>query len=292
MDTKLVLNTLTTSSKTLAVTNENFTELETQITNTYTNWANLKNIINIEKRKLTLLTITHYASYTLIVGFFYKKIKEKRNAQQLHLESLTKQYTDTFLYLDFAKREQLEKSWANCKNAFEKLTKCKKIWNLTEAETIDNVKERTIAQTGLKRTEVNYERKDIPFIKSNLDYLFLPNKNSYDIYIYPTFLIFLKENEIFRIFNLKDIKISFLTTQYIEEENVPNDTKVIDHTWRMANKDGTMDKRYTDNKEIPVVTYGQIILKTQFGLKGCFMFSNNEAVSNFASSYDNHTNLL
>jgi hypothetical protein len=55
-------------------------------------------------------------------------------------------------------------------------------------------------------------------------------------------------------------------TRYVESESVPSDAHVVDRTWQYVNKSGGPDRRFKDNREIPVCTYSKLILSTSSGL--------------------------
>ena len=59
---------------------------------------------------------------------------------------------------------------------------------------------------------------------------------------------------------------------------------VIGKTWAKANKDGSRDRRFADNYEIPIAQYGAIALKSGSGLWEEFQFSNLQKLLNFADS--------
>jgi hypothetical protein len=285
-------NIIRSSSKALTVTSKNFEELRNQITEIYTQREALLKRLNSAKAKLLGVTLIHVASYIVIVGFFYKRIAEIRVEQKVVVNDLEKEIAETFVALNFADKSQLEKSWLNCVDAFAELMKSEKIWDLTYAEDIDRVKARTTAKTVTKRTIVTLSERKIEFIKSDLPYLFLPNANGPDLFFYPTFLLLFKDNEKFGLFDLKEISGKFELTRYIEEEKVPGDTEIINYTWKKSNKDGSKDKRYNGNYQIPVVKYGDVSLTTETGLEEEYMFSNFEAFVEFGKAFQNHLQIL
>jgi len=280
------------SSKALTVTSKNFQELRQQITDIYNTRVELLKKLSSTKTKLFLLSALHFGSYLLIVGFFYKKIAESRKAQQEVVKDLEKQVSETFVKLTFADKSQLEKSWLNCVDAFKELMTSEKIWDITYAEGVNRAQARTVAQTATKRTLISRSGREIEFIKSDLPFLFLPNENGPDLFFFPTFLLLFKDNQEFGIFDLKEIKANMKLSGYIEEESVPKDTEVIQHTWKKANKDGSMDKRFKGNYQIPIVKYGDVTLESEGGLEESFMFSNFDAFTDFSKAYEYHVSLL
>jgi len=285
-------NIIRSSSRALTVTSKNFEELRKQITDIYNQRAELGKRLSSEKLKLFLLTSTHFVSYLIIVGFFYKGISEARKTKQKVVKDLEEKLVDTFVKLTFADKSQLEKSWLNCIDAFEELIKSEKIWDLTYAEGVDRAKVRTVAETATKRTQVTDTKREIEFVKSDLQYIFLPNSNGPDLFFYLTFLILFKDNQEFGIFDLKDIKADMKLTGYIEEESVPKDTEIIQYTYKKANKDGSMDKRFKGNYQIPIVKYGSLTLTSETGLEEQYMFSNFDAFTEFAKVFEYHIGLL
>lgn len=55
-------------------------------------------------------------------------------------------------------------------------------------------------------------------------------------------------------------------TRFIEHESVPGDAQVIDHTWQYVNRNGGPDRRFKNNRQLPICAYSQLNLSTQSGL--------------------------
>lgn len=286
-------NIIRSSSKALTVTSKNFEELRNQVTDIYNQRMELTKKLQGAKFKFYALTLVHVLSFVFIFGFFYKKFAEMRTQQESVVKDLEKLVSQTYVKLTFADKSQLEKSWLNCIDAFDELMQSEKIWDLTYAESVDRVKARTVAETATKRTVIsNQTKKEIEFIKSDLQPLYLPNNNGPDLFFFPTFLLLYKGSKAFGIFDLKEINIAMKLTGYVEEEGVPGDTEVIQHTWKKANKNGSPDKRFKDNYQIPVVKYGDLTLTSETGLEESFMFSNFDAFSEFSKTIEHHAKLL
>ncbi|MFL6136688.1 MAG: DUF4236 domain-containing protein [Frankiaceae bacterium] len=54
--------------------------------------------------------------------------------------------------------------------------------------------------------------------------------------------------------------------RFIEDGPTPSDSQQIDTTWRYVNVKGGPDRRYKDNRRLPVMLYGRLTLTTQAGL--------------------------
>lgn len=286
-------NIIRSSSTALTVTSKNFEELRAQVTDIYNQRMELTKQLQGAKFKLFALTLVHLLSFVFIIGFFYKKVAEARTSQQAIVKVLEEQVSETYVKLAFADKSQLEKSWLNCIDAFERLMRSEKIWDVTYAGAVDRAKARTVAQTATKRAIISRgDQKEIEFIKSDLQPLFLANSNGPDLFFFPTFLLLYKGSHEFGIFDLKEIRAEMKLTGYVEEESVPSDTEVIQRTWKKANKDGSGDKRFKGNYQIPIVKYGDLTLTSDTGLEESFMFSNFDTFTEFRKAFEHHSSLL
>lgn len=62
-------------------------------------------------------------------------------------------------------------------------------------------------------------------------------------------------------------------TRFIEHETVPSNARVVDRTWQYVNKRGGPDKRFNNNRELPVCAYNQFNLSAPDGLDVGFLGS-------------------
>jgi hypothetical protein len=61
--------------------------------------------------------------------------------------------------------------------------------------------------------------------------------------------------------------------RFIESGPVPSDGRVVDHTWRYVNKSGGPDRRFKDNRRLPVLEYGRLTLDSPNGYSAVLDFS-------------------
>lgn len=70
-----------------------------------------------------------------------------------------------------------------------------------------------------------------------------------------------------------DLSIVINEKSFIEDESVPRDAQVIDHTWQYVNKGGTPDRRFSNNRQIPVCLYEELWLNSPSGLNEVIQLS-------------------
>ena len=92
--------------------------------------------------------------------------------------------------------------------------------------------------------------------------LFLPDK------------LFIMQGSKIGALNYSDITFNAHTTRFIESESVPRDAQVVGQTWKYVNKSGGPDRRFKDNRQLPICLYGELELKSISGLNTVIMYSN------------------
>lgn len=86
--------------------------------------------------------------------------------------------------------------------------------------------------------------------------------------------------------------MTFEETQMLIQDRIPADSKVIGHNWLKSNKDGSRDRRYSNNSQIPLVRYGEIIIGSTSGLQEKYLFSNFEVAYEFYKSFNDYQSEL
>ena len=84
----------------------------------------------------------------------------------------------------------------------------------------------------------------------------------------------------------KSLEVAFSSGRFFEDEDLPDDATVVEHTWRFSREDGSPDPRYkNDNVEIPVVLYGLLEIITPSLPKVRLEVSNRLAAARFARTF-------
>ena len=83
----------------------------------------------------------------------------------------------------------------------------------------------------------------------------------------------------------KSFKVDFSPARFFEEEAIPEDAEVVGRTWRYTRGDGSPDRRYTPNPQIPVIHYGVLHITGPSGLDVRLQVSNRIAAARFARAF-------
>ena len=178
--------------------------------------------------------------------------------------------------------------------AFDNLSRSNRCWSIASSQGIDRVKARTTATAIVSRVLTTLSRRANTLIDTQDMPLTLTVQNGgATAFFYPGFILVVdKAKSEFAIIDLKDIDVLYRESYFTETEVVPVDATMVGKTWAKSNKNGTRDRRFKDNRELPIMRYGTMSLSAKGGLDEAFMFSNSEACSIFVNSLAMIKNML
>lgn len=61
--------------------------------------------------------------------------------------------------------------------------------------------------------------------------------------------------------------------RFIESGSVPKDATIVDYTWQYQNKSGGPDKRFSNNRRLPMALYSEVDFTSSTGLNERIQFS-------------------
>lgn len=235
-------------------------------------------------------------SYIFLYGYLRPSIPtsltEDLFAQQKALQEAKEQLQNSFVDLNADFEPEHKIKYDAMVAAFEDLSRCHQIWDITSAHFEDRVITRSSASTFVTRRSVRFALGTIPEFRSALQALYFQNANGADLYIYPNFVIMYANSSDFAIIGLDEINLQYGYVRFTETEAVPTDSTIVGQTWAKVNKNGTPDRRFKGNYQIPVVQYGEIRLKTSTGLREEYQFSNYAHTATFALAFRDYQQSL
>jgi len=179
--------------------------------------------------------------------------------------------------------EATTESYDLLRGAFEQLMQCERIWDVTAERSGQQY--RSLATAAIDRKPVNPGLHVLERLHPRQKALHFHNANGADLYVFPHVLAVHEPHRGLALIGLKDIRLDWSITRFHEDERVPSDTRTVGYTWRYTNKDGSPDRRFRDNYQIPIVVYGQIDFITNSGLNERYLVSNPEKAENFCRTF-------
>lgn len=157
-------------------------------------------------------------------------------------------------------------------NPMIRITECSKVWRIMKTSKVIDRKYSGGASNTINRTAcIATTKAPFPF-KANVQVasfkagketlLFLPDK------------LFIIQGSKVGALNYSDVVSTVYATRFIESEGVPKDSQIVGRTWEYVNKSNGPDKRFKNNRELPICLYGKLELNSSSGLNTVIMFSN------------------
>lgn len=248
-------------------------------------------LADLNKVRASLLKsrIEQAASYLLIYGLLSRsaanRIKGDIEAKLDAIQQLKYHIDHSQVGLDVQFDQDIRMKYERAVEAFKRLCSSQKIWDVTNAEVEDRKKTRSAASILIKKTEVKFGLRQLPGIQSQTQAMWLQNANGGDIYIYPTFIVMFSNKSKFGVIGLDELGFEQGQVRFVENGIMPKDAMVVGQTWAKVNANGTPDRRFKENHQIPIALYGQFQLLSSTGLREEYQFSNCKSADEFGSAF-------
>ncbi|MBV8037360.1 DUF4236 domain-containing protein [Roseateles sp.] len=149
-------------------------------------------------------------------------------------------------------------------------------WHVRGSSTIDRVQERTAYGSVLDRVPAEWGLAWPSFVPRGRARFYdsvpcLRAGEAFGLYFFPTFVA-VERGSSFGLVTPGDITFELDQGEVVEHQHVPGG-KVSRYTWRYVNKDGTPDRRFNDNPQIPVVDYTHLTISVDGAFSETFHFA-------------------
>lgn len=186
--------------------------------------------------------------------------------------------------VDYSFDDFYEKFYNELSEWFEVVRENDKIW-LVESEHMEDDKRHNFgSKTKIERKEIHIMRKVPVYLDMNIvPYCFEVDKKMF--YLLPD-RILIDDSYTVSDIGFSELELEFGKRRYTEEKPLPQDAKVVDMVWHYQNNDGTPDRRFNDNSQIPVCEYFTVHCRTDMGLNILFYLSNVNIGMEIQKRYD------
>jgi len=153
-----------------------------------------------------------------------------------------------------------------------KVIQSERVWRIMQTSKVIDKKYTSGASNSVQRILCKTSKKAPYPFKTKTPSATIKTKKETLVFL-PDKLFVLQKRKIGAL-SYSDITADAHTTRFVEEIGVPKDATVVGRTWKYVNKSGGPDKRFRDNRELPICEYGEIELTSTSGLNSVIMFSN------------------
>lgn len=176
------------------------------------------------------------------------------------------------------------KKFESLNNFLIELSKNKRLWQIGSSVHVYNTKYNAGAGNNVTRHPISICRKMPWYISKNID-VYCLNLTDEKIYFTPDRMLIFKKFGGIGVRSYNDMVANFSWTNFVETEFVPSDSEIVRYTWTYVNKSGGPDKRFNNNRQIPVCKYGEIQLQTEDGINIMLNSSNHRLTSTIQDKF-------
>ncbi|MFQ9692188.1 MAG: DUF4236 domain-containing protein [Klebsiella michiganensis] len=228
--------------------------------------------------------------------WFYKRriaeLETELPVTQAEISRLLSWEDSTKIAITFESSDTSQRAYAAMVRAFDMLKSSNKKWDITADKATDQFAERTLATRSVDRHPVTFDYSSTDLIQFTGRAMRFENVNGDDILLYPGVAVIPRVDGAFALIDIRELQISAENRRFQEEDGVPKDTSIDGHTWAKTNKNGSPDRRFKDNYQIPICIYGNITFHSQTGLTEEYMVSNADAAQAFADAVQRYQTSL
>lgn len=176
----------------------------------------------------------------------------------------------------------VEQAYKETIAAFDDLSSCAGKWHIEAGGAINDLttwKRNAGASYLVKRTTTKLVYALPKVIKSNITPPSI-HVGRQIIYFMPDVAL-VAHNSRFGALSYSDLRARWQESRFIEDGHVPRDAKVVDRTWQHPNKNGGPDRRFRNNRQLPVCLYDTLHLQSDSGLNEVLEFSQVGKLASF-----------
>jgi hypothetical protein len=156
-------------------------------------------------------------------------------------------------------------------SAVEALASCGAVWQLTGHGDVFDPRYHAGAGKVIRRQPLSIKVREPPYVKTNLSIPSLQFRK-HTLYLLPDQILVFASNGVGAI-DYHDLKFLISTTRFIEDRKPPDDAKVVDYTWRFVNNNGSPDRRFKNNRKVPICQYELLAIASATGIKEVLQLS-------------------
>jgi hypothetical protein len=142
---------------------------------------------------------------------------------------------------------------------------CQRLWAVEASGANADYKYHAGASQLQRRKSVAFSMSQPPGVKTNVPVAAL-RLASETLYFFPERVFIYGPSGIGAV-SYQQLEARTSNTNFVEEEQVPRDARLVGHTWKYLNKNGSPDRRFAHNPQLPILSYGELYLASTSGLR-------------------------
>lgn len=240
-------------------------------------------------RKITFLFFIKYFTLFLFIGLLLVYFSYKSSSVWVFFGSLLSLII-YFLLKIFARikieydfQDETENAYKEYVEVWKDLKKSKRVWQIYRTAKVVDRKNMYGAKNAIERDKLKISFRLPWFLKSNINAPVLYFKKVTLILLPDKVLVINKFHA--GAVNQKNVNMHFYNQGFVEGEVKPEDSELIQYQWLHPNKSGGPDKRFQNNRQLPVYRYSYVDITSPEGINEQVMVTNTKICNRLDDSY-------
>jgi hypothetical protein len=190
------------------------------------------------------------------------------------LASVYARHTDVLkgtAILHYALEGEAERRFSSLLGAFGQVNRCQGIWLVKAQGHTNDWKRNAGADTLLKRSPFRPSLACPAKVQCNIQVPAFKTDRS-TLYFFPDRLLVYNWGGVGAV-SYGQLQARASQVQFREDGQIPGDAVQVGTTWRFVSKKGGPDRRFNNNREIPIMLYGELFLTSTSGVQELFEMS-------------------
>ncbi len=203
----------------------------------------------------------------ILLTRWLKKVDRKRLTTELHYD------------MD----DKYQQVYEQFKAHFVTFSRSAKVWQYLNTQRTTDYKRNAGAGNIIRRVSIrglSENKMPTPYFVTNVAIPCIALYNM-DLYFLPERLLIKRGNTFAAVF-YKNLRLQGRCTNFIESEILPADARVVDYTWQYVNRSGGPDRRFNNNRKLPVCAYSEYTFTSDTGIFEIIATSKQSAMDDFA----------
>ncbi|MEM1395562.1 MAG: hypothetical protein AAGG00_20195 [Cyanobacteria bacterium P01_H01_bin.150] len=188
----------------------------------------------------------------------------------------------TPLFYEFSD-EYSEKKFYEGIASFSDLAMTKSSWRLKSQVAVNDWKRNAGSNSSLIRHRSKIGKQNPNLLKTNVE-VWGFDAGSIKLYLFPD-RCFVFQDGVYSTISYNEVQVSLSDLEYVEQESLPSDATVIGKTWKYVRRDGNRDRRFNNNRQLPIVNYGLVAFSSP-NFIAYLIVSSAEIASSFTQSFN------
>jgi hypothetical protein len=190
--------------------------------------------------------------------------------------------TDGTLILQYSIDGDAGQAFTHVQDAFKRFAACHRIWHVDAAAQTNDWKRNAGAGYLERRSAISAVFTPPPKVQCNLNVPKIKAGRE-TLYLLPDRLLIYDSSGVGAV-PYADLRAQSGKTRFIETEQVPADSGQVGTTWRYVAKNGGPDRRFNNNRQLPIMMYGELKLSSGSSLNAQFQCSVPDAATELSSA--------